>query len=74
MVSSKRRIDEISPPRNKIFGGGKRENPQQPDSRFSTRLDGTMKYAEFMARVECMAKPASRKDLFFPPLHAAAGS
>jgi NitT/TauT family transport system substrate-binding protein len=34
-----------------------------------------MKYAEFMARVGSIkAKPASWKDLFFPPLHAAAGS
>jgi NitT/TauT family transport system substrate-binding protein len=34
-----------------------------------------MKYAEFMARVgNIKAKPASWKDLFFPLLHAAAGS
>ena len=46
-----------------------------PNSRFSTVPDGTMKYAEFMARVGTIkAKPASWKELFFPPLHAVAGS
>jgi NitT/TauT family transport system substrate-binding protein len=46
-----------------------------PDSRFSIVPDGTMQYAEFMARVGTIkAKPASWKELFFPPLHAAAGS
>jgi sulfonate transport system substrate-binding protein len=46
-----------------------------PDSRFSIIPDGTMKYAEFMARVGTIkVKPASWKELFFPPLHAAAGS
>ncbi len=34
-----------------------------------------MQYAEFMARVGTIkAKPASWKELFFPPLHAVAGS
>ena len=34
-----------------------------------------MKYAEFMARVGTIkAKPASWKDLFFPPILGAAGS
>lgn len=46
-----------------------------PNSRFSSVPDGTMKYAEFMARVGTIkAKPASWKELFFPPLHALAGS
>jgi len=46
-----------------------------PNSRFSTVPDGTMKYAEFMARVGSIkARPASWKDLFFPPLHTLAGS
>jgi sulfonate transport system substrate-binding protein len=46
-----------------------------PNSRFSTVPEGTMKYAEFMARVGTIkAKPASWKELFFPPLHAVAGS
>jgi NitT/TauT family transport system substrate-binding protein len=46
-----------------------------PNSRFSTVPDGTTKYAEFMSRVGTIkAKPASWKDLFFPPIHAAAGS
>jgi NitT/TauT family transport system substrate-binding protein len=46
-----------------------------PNSRFSTVPDGTMKYAEFMARVGSIkAKPASWKELFFLPLHVLAGS
>ena len=46
-----------------------------PNSKFSTIPDGTMKYAEFMARVGTIkAKPASWKELFFPPIHGAAGS
>src|SRR6266567_9521911 len=46
-----------------------------PNSRFSTVPDGTMKYAEFMSRVGTIkAKPASWKDLFFPLIHGAAGS
>jgi len=46
-----------------------------PNSRFSTVPDGTMKYADFMSRVGTIkAKPAGWKELFFPPIHAAAGS
>src|SRR5436190_564951 len=46
-----------------------------PNSRFSTVPDGTTKYAEFMFRVGTIkAKPASWKELFFPAIHAAAGS
>jgi len=46
-----------------------------PNSKFSTTPDGTMKYADFMARVGTIkAKPASWKELFFPPIHRAAGS
>jgi len=46
-----------------------------PNSKFSTVPDGTMKYAEFMFRVGTIkAKPASWKDLFFPPVYGAAGS
>src|SRR5947207_1556187 len=45
------------------------------NSKFSTVPDGTMKYAEFMARVGTIKpKPASWKELFFPTIHAAAGS
>src|ERR1700716_1565603 len=37
-----------------------------PNSKFSTVPDGTMKYAEFMSRVGTIkAKPASWKDMFF---------
>jgi len=46
-----------------------------PNSKFSTMPDGTMKYADFMFRVGTIkAKPASWKDLFFPPIHGSAGS
>lgn len=46
-----------------------------PNSKFSTVPDGTMKYAEFMSRVGTIkAKPASWKELFFPPIHAVSGS
>jgi NitT/TauT family transport system substrate-binding protein len=46
-----------------------------PNSKFSTIPDGTLKYAEFMFRVGTIkAKPASWKDLFFPPIHGVAGS
>ncbi len=46
-----------------------------PNSKFSTVPDGTMKYAEFMSRVGTIkAKPASWKDLFFPPIYALPGS
>jgi NitT/TauT family transport system substrate-binding protein len=46
-----------------------------PNSKFSTVPDGTMKYAEFMFRVGTIrAKPALWKDLFFPPIYGSAGS
>ena len=46
-----------------------------PNSKFSTVPDGTMKYAEFMARVGTIkTKPASWKDLFFPPIYSSPGS
>src|SRR6476660_862414 len=46
-----------------------------PNSKFSTIPDGTMRYAEFMSRVGTIkAKPASWKELFFPPVHALPGS
>jgi NitT/TauT family transport system substrate-binding protein len=46
-----------------------------PDTRFSAVPDGTMKYAEFMARVGTIkAKPAGWKDLFFAPIQGAPGS
>src|SRR5437773_1751447 len=46
-----------------------------PNSKFSAVPDGTMKYAEFMFRVGTIkAKPVTWKELFFPPIHAAAGS
>jgi len=48
---------------------------EDPNSRFSAVPEGTMRYAEFMSRVGTIkAKPASWKDLFFAPIHAAAGS
>jgi sulfonate transport system substrate-binding protein len=48
---------------------------EDPNSKFSTVPDGTMKYAEFMSRVGTIkAKPAGWKDLFFPPIQATAGS
>jgi len=48
---------------------------EDPNSKFSTVPDGTMKYAEFMSRVGTIkAKPAGWKELFFPPIHATAGS
>jgi NitT/TauT family transport system substrate-binding protein len=56
-------IDEIV----KILG--------DPNSKFSTVPDGTMKYAQFMARVGTIkAKPATWKDLFFPAIYGVAGS
>ena len=46
-----------------------------PNSKFSTMPNGTMKYAEFMFRVGTIkARPASWKELFFPLIHAAGGS
>jgi len=46
-----------------------------PNSKFSTVPQGTMKYAEFMARVGTIkAKPTDWKELFFPSVHAAGGS
>ena len=46
-----------------------------PNSKFSTIPDGTMKYADFMFRVGTIkAKPGSWKDLFFPPIYSAAGN
>ena len=46
-----------------------------PNSKFSTVPNGTMKYAEFMSRVGTIkAKPATWKDLFFAPIYSVAGS
>jgi NitT/TauT family transport system substrate-binding protein len=46
-----------------------------PNTKFSVVPDGTMRYAEFMARVGTIkAKPASWKDLFFPAIYSMAGS
>src|SRR6266550_3821710 len=46
-----------------------------PNSKFSTVPDGTMRYAEFMSRIGTIkAKPASWKDLFFPPIYGVPGS
>jgi NitT/TauT family transport system substrate-binding protein len=46
-----------------------------PNSKFSTVPDGTMKYAEFMSRVGTIkAKPTNWKELFFPPIQGVAGS
>ncbi len=46
-----------------------------PNTKFSVVPEGTMRYAEFMARVGTIkAKPASWKDLFFPAIHGLPGS
>jgi len=46
-----------------------------PNTKFSAVPEGTMRYAEFMARVGTIkAKPATWKELFFPPVSAMAGS
>ena len=46
-----------------------------PNTKFSVVPDGTMRYAEFMARVGTIkAKPASWRDLFFSPVSGMAGS
>ncbi len=48
---------------------------EDPNSKFSAVPDGTMRYAEFMSRIGTIkAKPASWKELFFPPIQSAAGS
>src|SRR5947209_8660778 len=46
-----------------------------PNTKFSVVPDGTMRYAEFMARVGTIkAKPASWSELFFAPVSGMAGS
>jgi len=46
-----------------------------PNSKFSAVPEGTMEYATFMARVGTIkARPASWRDLFFPPIHSRSGS
>src|SRR5436190_15059763 len=46
-----------------------------PNTGFSVLPEGTMRYAEFMARVGTIkAKPGSWKDLFFAPVNTMAGS
>ena len=46
-----------------------------PNSKFSTVPEGVMKYSDFMSRVGTIkARPADWKELFFPVIHAAAGS
>src|SRR6266403_2707517 len=46
-----------------------------PNSKFSTVPDGTMRYAEFMSRVGTIkAKPATWKELFFAPIYGVPGS
>ena len=46
-----------------------------PNTKFSVVPDGTMRYAEFMARVGTIkAKPATWKDYFFPAIYGVAGS
>jgi NitT/TauT family transport system substrate-binding protein len=48
---------------------------EDPNSRFTAVPEGTMRYAEFMSRIGTIkAKPASWKDLFFPPIHSSPGS
>jgi NitT/TauT family transport system substrate-binding protein len=46
-----------------------------PNTKFSVVPEGTMRYAEFMARVGTIkAKPTSWKELFFAPVNTMAGS
>jgi NitT/TauT family transport system substrate-binding protein len=46
-----------------------------PNTKFSVVPDGTMRYADFMARIGTIkVKPASWKDLFFPAIYGMAGS
>ena len=46
-----------------------------PNTKFSVVPEGTMRYAEFMARVGTIkAKPASWKELYFAPVNGMAGS
>ena len=46
-----------------------------PNTKFSVEPEGTMRYAEFMARVGTIkAKPASWKELYFAPVNGMAGS
>jgi NitT/TauT family transport system substrate-binding protein len=46
-----------------------------PNTKFSVVPEGTMRYAEFMARVGTIkAKPASWKEFFFAPVNGMAGS
>ncbi len=48
---------------------------EDPNSKFSAVPNGTMRYAQFMARVgNIKAKPASWQELFFAPIHSAQGS
>ena len=48
---------------------------EDPNSKFTAVPDGTMRYAEFMARVGTIkVKPASWQELFFTPIHSSAGS
>jgi NitT/TauT family transport system substrate-binding protein len=48
---------------------------KDPDTKFSTTPNGTMQFANFMARVGSIkTKPASWQDLFIPAVHALPGS
>jgi NitT/TauT family transport system substrate-binding protein len=48
---------------------------EDPNSRFTAVPEGTMRYAEFMSRIGTIkAKPATWKDLFFPPIQSSPGS
>lgn len=46
-----------------------------PETRYSAAPDGAMKYAEFLHQIGTIkAKPASWKEMFFPPVHDRPGS
>ena len=48
---------------------------EDPNSKFTAVPEGSMRYAEFMARVGTIkVKPASWQELFFRPIHSSAGS
>ena len=46
-----------------------------PETRYSAAPDGAMKYAEFLHMIGTIkTKPASWKEMFFPPVHDRPGS
>ena len=48
---------------------------RDPDIKFTTTPENTVKYAEFMREIGSIeTRPESWRDLFFPEIHAAPGS